>query len=130
MMDILIVEDGKYVPYVRTGKCLQCGQCCCTNEIDAQVQFARCPDSTEDDGNVEDLSEWNGFSAFKAQGLWFWFKFNIHDKNRTNECGSFVDGRCTCWKDDDFPALCRYWPVHPRDLEKFPDCGFHFEREL
>jgi len=38
-------------------------------------------------------------------------------------------GACTIWKNEkDFKLICRYWPFHPDNLVKFPQCGFSFER--
>ena len=131
-MDIWIVEHGKYVLYKRTGECKRCGLCCCKNVIDTQVQLAEIQpeDKQRENDNEpdEDLSAWEGWSAFRAQALWFWIKFNVHDELREEACGALVAGKCSEWKGYDFPAVCRYWPVHPSDLAKFPECGFSFER--
>ena len=131
-MDIWIVEDGKYVLYKRTGECNHCGLCCCKNAIDTHIQLAGIqPEGKQDEGNKEpdeDLSAWEGWSAFRAQFLWFWIKFDVLDELREEACGALVNGECSIWKGYDFPAICRYWPVHPNDLVKFPECGFSFER--
>ena len=130
-MDFSIVENNRFVHYRRSGSCKQCGKCCCTTEIRAQVQV------TTDDADksnrsgpsdLGDLSDWEGFSVFCARGLWWWIKIEVTDEPQLELCSAFIDGRCNCWNTVDWPVICEYWPVHPMNLERFPDCGFSFER--
>lgn len=127
-MNIWIEEGGKLIPYQRLGACKACGLCCCSMHITAQVQvdYPGNPDSDEQQDN--DYSGYEGFSVFRAQGLWWWWKIEVNDKPRDKPCDSFISGKCNFWKQDDWPAICRYWPVHPDNLEQFPECGFSFER--
>jgi hypothetical protein len=66
---------------------------------------------------------------FFAQGLWWYFKVASDDE--PSPCTQLDENnKCRVWMDiDKFPAICRYWPFHPSNLEKFPQCGFSFERQ-
>lgn len=125
-----IVEDGKLVRYTRYGSCNMCGKCCCSQLIRAQFTSTLVYDSDVAE-NIEvdddDWSEWEGWSAHSQYGLWWWWKFATEDEAKI--CGSFINGKCESWGSKDFPAICRDWPAHPNDLERFPGCGFSFERE-
>ena len=123
-----IIENGGYVKYIREGECNLCGRCCCQNVIGANIE-AHAGSSPQGGSNGDtDWDAWDGYSHFEAQGLSWWLKFHIKDEMRETPCTSFVDGRCGSWKSDDWLALCRYFPVHPCDIERFPECGFSFRR--
>lgn len=128
-MKLWIVEQGQYVEYQRLGKCNQCRACCCTREIHSKSQAAS--DDGEDDDTAEsgDLSAFEGYSVFWAQRLWWYMKTETLATVREKPCSGFVGGLCTVWQTDEWPAICRYWPVHPNDLAAFPECGFRFERK-
>ncbi len=119
-----IVEDGELVPYHRTGSCNQCGRCCCQNEIGIRM-IAWCGEKGVED---YDWSASEGWSNHRDQGVEWWWELDVRDKMMDNPC-HYQDekGLCMQW-DGDLPAVCRYFPMHPRDIEKFPECGFGFER--
>lgn len=127
MMKLWIVEDGELVAYERMGKCNRCGQCCCGNVITFQLGAyteGTLDNSTEaEDG---DWSNYEGFTVLRSQGLLWYMKATTEEEKRA--CSKFEDGACTAWMQDDFPAVCHYWPVHPDNLEHFPDCGFTFRK--
>ena len=131
-MNIWIVEDGQLVQYERTGQCNQCGACCCTHTISYSMSCTlRTPSRqvTEKDSD-QDWAGSEGWSALYAQGVWWWFNVTeIEDKPDPCPGFSVETKRCTRWEDmEDFPPICRYWPVNPKDIAKFPQCGFSFER--
>jgi len=126
-----IIEEGKPVEYIRRGSCNVCGECCCKYNISCKFTSALVEDNeirNAEKNNVNgDWSEWEGWSTHSQYGIWWWWKLSIGDR-KEKPCPSFVDGKCTNWGDEDFRAICRDWPVHPDNLENFPDCGFRFER--
>lgn len=127
IVDLFIVEDGKLVEYERLGECNQCGECCCRNKISAGIQVTLAG-TAGNDKEIGDLSDWEGFSVFYAQGLWWWIETKTTDQKREKACECFIDGKCADWKGDDWPAICRYWPVRPQDIVSFPECGFEFRK--
>lgn len=120
-MRFWIVEDGALVEYERLGECRRCGQCCCGSLITFRLAAF-----TGDDVDEFDWSDNEGFSVLEAQGLIWYMKADVDGEART--CAALEEGACTIWMQDDFPAVCRYWPVHPANLEHFPDCGFSFRK--
>jgi Fe-S-cluster containining protein len=125
-MEIWTVENGKLVSYLREGECNQCGECCCSHRI-----VFRCTANShgeEDDSEPDNLAEWEGWHSLFGQGVTWWFKIDdVMEEGERCTCLT-ADNLCGIWKDDDFPAICRYWPFHPSNLEKFPRCGFRFQR--
>ena len=78
------------------------------------------------DGNADpDYSKWEGYSHHEGQGVEWWWKLNVTDEMLDEKCQSLVDGLCKVH--DNQPFVCRYFPMQPRDIEKFPKCGFRFE---
>ena len=122
---VWIVENGELVKWERTGECNGCGECCRGHEISFQWDGVR---ADQDSEGVVDYSSFEGWSSFKSHGLWWWFRVtSVVDKE--TQCGCLVNGKCEVWKDEvEFPPLCRYFPVHPDNLEHFPKCGFSFRR--
>ena len=125
--EFLIIENGGYVKYLREGECNLCGLCCCKNVIGVRIEacLGRNPDGYAGEVNWE---AWDGYSHFQSQGMNWWVKFDVKDEMQEHGCSSLVDGKCSIWKGDEFPAVCRHFPVHPRDIEKFHECGFSFRR--
>lgn len=133
---IYIVENNELVEYNRLGQCNRCGECCGihnTIKFSMKVSFV---DSLPEEGEEQvcskepaDWSNWEGWSIIYGQGTWFWFKISSID-DTPHPCPSQDElSACTIWKDeDDFRPICRYWPFHPDNLIKFPNCGFSFER--
>ena len=128
---VWIVEDGQLVEYKRAGQCNQCGECCCAHTISYRMS-TRVASASSAGGNdeVEDWSDSEGWSALYAQGIWWWFWVeNIEDKPDPCPAFDMVTKQCARWQDmEDFRPICRYWPVNPKDIAKFPQCGFSFER--
>ena len=127
-MKLWIVKDGKLVEYERLGECTRCGQCCCSNLITFSLG-AHTEGALDDTAEVDDWdwSEYEGYSILRSQGLLWYVKATVEEEKKS--CGDFEGGRCTIWMQDDFPAICRYWPIHPDNLAHFPDCGFLFLTE-
>jgi len=124
-----VVENGELISYRRIGSCNMCGECCRAELIRGQFASAlvRGDEVRNVDADSDDWSEWEGWSTHRRYGLWWWWR--CATENREVTCEAFVDGKCESWNSDEFPAICRDWPVHPSNLEHFPDCGFEFERE-
>jgi len=125
-MLIWTVENGELVEYERHGECNQCGECCCTKTIGYRCR-ANSQGKNEEGEEQVDYGDWEGWHSLYAQGLTWWFKIT-EVKDEPYECSRLQDGKCDVWKSDEFPAICRYWPFHPSNLEKFPNCSFTFER--
>lgn len=124
------VENGSLVLYKRTGECKGCGQCCCTHEIIYCLEVGFKSGRREDAGDEKfDWTSREGWSMFLAQGVWWYIKI-VSVEDRPSPCSRLTDDmKCKDWQDfDEFPVICRYWPFHPSNLEKFPGCGFSFER--
>ena len=137
MTKLSIVEDGKLVEYERTGRCNGCGECCGEkNTITYTVSVASGrlslrPDKYEKYGSPEGWEEWEGYSIFWSQGLWWYFKVtDVKDREVPAPCSQQDPDTklCSLWKLDDWPAICRYWPFKSSDLEPFPKCGFSFQK--
>lgn len=132
---IWVVENGEPVLYRRQGECWGCGKCCCnftiTYQLETQLGGAK-NEGLDVVGIAKDnWGSWEGWSVFHSQGIWWWFKITgIVESDKG--CPELRDGAiCNVWQDpEQWPVLCRYWPVHPDNLEKFPDCGFSFAREI
>ena len=127
-MDFWAVENGELVLYKRFGECKQCGACC----HEKTIVYEMCVGINSGKRDDEDKSEYDwsndeGWSMFLAQGIWWYFK--IPDvKDKPQRCPNLTpDNKCNEWMSDDFRPICRYWPFHPSNIEKF-DCGFKFER--
>ncbi len=125
------VENGKLIRLERSGKCNQRGKCCKDYRITFKFEVGSV---VQDHGAEEDVQEadWSnreGWSMFLAQGTWWYFgDFRITRDSEFEGCPSLKDGSvCANWQGEDFRPICRYWPLHPSNLECFPDCGFSFE---
>ena len=117
-----IVEDGELVSYLRKGDCNKCGRCCCQNVIGIRLEAFV---GRAEDGEP-DYSQWEGWSYHLGQKVGWWWKLDVKDEMQESGCSAQnSDGLCGDW-DSDLPAVCRYFPMHPRDIEKFPECGFSF----
>lgn len=133
--DFWSVEDGELVLYKRAGSCNKCGACCDKAGITFHMEVRFCSKEKHEEGDpgTETIS-WEareGWSIFKAQGIWWYFKVTYapEDAEPSEEtCGDYIDGLCASWEDEQWRPICRYWPFHPSDLERFPTCGFKFER--
>jgi len=137
-VDFYTVESGKLVHYIRTGHCNRCGECCGIKNtiiysINTNFGDTSVDDAQDRDLPSEDWSEWEGYSIFRAQGLWWYFKVTDVVENETPQLCSMQDPEtklCSLWDNpDDFPAICRYWPFKQSDLDPFPNCGFEFIKQ-
>ena len=132
--DFWSVEDGELVLYKRAGSCNKCGACCDKAGITFHMKVRFCSKEKHEEGDpgTETVSweDYEGWSIFKAQGIWWYFKLQTapEDVETEGACGDFVDGLCASWDTEQWRPICRYWPFHPRDLERFPTCGYTFEK--
>lgn len=124
------VEGGKLVRYARSGACNLCNKCCKGYRIIYKLEVSLTQDQS-DKGGTEDWASWEGWSIFYAQGTWWYIEVTVGDDPEAFEgCDALTEeGLCSKWQDlKGFKPICRYWPFHPKDLEKFPECGFSFRR--
>ena len=133
------VEEGKLVCYKRSGECNQCGDCCKAGIFyRMEVQFAtRSHEKTETKIEDEDWTGREGWSIFKAQGIWWYLKIHLPEEKPDHSCGDLeeekgpsggtIKATCKSWQDETFRPICRYWPFLPEHLEWFPFCSFTFE---
>lgn len=135
-VDFYTVENGELVHYIRTGDCNRCGECCgIKNTIAYSINTSFGETSVDDDQDrdvqSEDWSEWEGYTIFWAQRLWWYFKIT-KVVDTPNQCGAQEPETklCQMWDmPDEFPAICRYWPFRQSDLAQFQNCGFEFTRQ-
>ena len=90
------------------------------------------PDCPDSDGKIDgDYADWEGWSVLHGQGIYWWFKVtDIEDE--PHRCSAYEPETKSCedWMDPDyFRPVCRYWPFNPKDIVKYPQCGFRFERQ-
>jgi hypothetical protein len=126
---VWIIEDGVPTLYERKGECNRCGECCCNHTIKYQIYTGA--DRSDEEKEAGDWSEWEGWTAFLAQGMWWYIKVtDIDDDEKDTPCPLYSpEEGCTVWQDSIyFKPICRYWPFHPKDLEHYPNCGFILER--
>lgn len=126
-----MVESGKLITYIRHGECKECGECCrclITGKVPTLGFSCKADDSIETNDQT-DWTEYEGYSITSAQGLWwYWPPLSIKREER-RDCKMLRDGKiCEDWQSEDWPALCRYFPLRPEDIAAFPECGFSFER--
>jgi hypothetical protein len=131
-MNIWTIENGEPVLYVREGQCNQCGECCCNHKITYSMAVGL---ADQDAGNLDpsksSWDEWEGYSVFFAQGIWWYIKIISIEDDEGDVCPAFDEetGLCTDWQDPEmFRPICRYWPFHPSNIERFRNCGFSFRR--
>lgn len=131
---IWVIENGVPALYERKGKCNRCGECCHCHTIRYQVKTVQVTtdDKDAEEPGPEDWAEWEGWSVFLAQGLWWYFKVKVVDLNEERYCcPEYIEEikHCNLWQDDvRFKAICRYWPFHPDVLQHYPNCGWTLER--
>ena len=129
-LSIFIIEDGKLVGYERSGECNGCGDCCeAKHLIRYKMSFAG-DDKEDKEQSDDDYSEFEGWSCLWAQSIWWWL-YVYDDDTEGKMCSSFDKEarKCKAWKDPiEFPAICLYWPVHPKNITRFPRCSFKFKR--
>ena len=132
-MDIWIVENGELVLYKRSGQCNQCGKCCRTHTITFTSEISSVSqEHGSDEVKEDDWSDREGWSIFKAQGIWWYFKIlEIKPKKEgASTCPRLSESNeCSEWQAESFRPICQYWPFHPSNIESFPGCGFSFERK-
>jgi len=121
-----VVEDGRLAEYSRRGSCNKCGLCCCKNKIKVRM---RAHIGGDDSDNTDDYSDWEGWSCHEDRGVEWWWKLDVTNEMLDKKCESLTENRCERWNDD-IPVVCQYFPMQPSDIEKFPECGFSFVREM
>lgn len=129
---VWVIENGAPALYERKGKCNRCGECCYKHTIRYQVRTVQVTEGDTDMEGPDDWSEWEGWSVFLAQGMWWWFKVRVVDLNEEKYCcPEYIREvkHCNLWGNDiRFKAICRYWPFHPDVLQYFPNCGWTLEK--
>ena len=128
-MQVWIVEEGHLVSYERGGECNQCGECCCKHSIQVSMQSIHDREDTEN-GDLSQLSDYEGWSALHDGDRWYWFK-TISVSKGSEVCDALDPEThlCTIWQDEEeFKPVCRYWPWHPSDILPFERCSFYFEK--
>ena len=126
-----LIEDGNWIKLERLGECKKCGECCGGKRIGYRCQVGLTTREVLNEEEEEgDWSNYEGWSAFYAQGVWWYFLVTDISEEDGKICeGLDVDKTCKDWYDEkDFKPICRYWPWNPKDLEQFPECGFSFRR--
>jgi hypothetical protein len=122
--DFLIVENGKLIHYKRTGECNHCGDCCGNSLYDINKSVKAISKSTVKRNGGHRAPE--GWSIFFSQGVW-WYMKTRYEPNTRGRCKHHGDSICRIWEDrETLPVLCTYWPIHPKDIEMLPRCGYKF----
>jgi len=129
MLKFDIVENGKLIQYERIGECNRCGECC---QETIYFKWDVWSSSYSDAEPEDPWAEWEGWSIFSRFGATWGFKiteFEGKGEIEHRDCPSLKDGKCSIWHDpEEQPVLCRFWPICPGDLVKFPMCSYEFRR--
>lgn len=112
---------GIAAEYERQGECRKCGICC-----RQRVHFAyQKPPYKGEPRNGGKSTDGEGVWLEVQQGRWRHF-YKIKNVDRGEPCSSLGnDNLCACH--DHKPLLCTVWPITPKCIEAFPDCGFSFK---
>lgn len=128
---VWVYENGEDEPptgYIRKGQCKGCGQCCRDrhqygyhSEANPGALPKNAPRGTEDveDAGPQVAEDWDGH--------WVYWSLSVAPANI--DCPAF-DGvdRCSVFRTDEWPEICRKWPFLPYEMSSYPDCGFWFEK--
>ena len=117
--------------YKRVGQCNQCGECC-----KATIKYTAIPLYKNGD-TIEGTQEW--WLRTDGKGVWnevFYYGARRYVKITDNEglyreegpCGWLTrSNKCLGRLFGDWSAiLCMVWPLSPKHIEPFPNCGFSF----
>jgi hypothetical protein len=126
--------------WLRTGECVRCGACCEDHDrpdyfIGLLVDGDDGADGDDADREVSSSPEGMGGTlpsgAVVAEDWDGWWVFWRQSGVRPGPCPQWKgDGVCAVYGADDFPHVCRKWPVLPMELENYPACGYRFVRCL
>lgn len=107
---------------------MKCGNCCKGKLVKYSWDVRTAGLNGDSEPPDEDWSDYEGFSIFWAQGMWWYFKLGSLGVSKC--CAALKDNLCSIWMDEtEFHPICRYWPFHPTCLNEFPDCGFGFVKD-
>jgi hypothetical protein len=130
--ELLLWPDGDMSKtperWIRTGECIRCGACCEDDdrphylvgllEDDAPEGVGACSESATGElppGPIV-AEDWDGRWVFWRQS-----------GARHGPCPKWQGGGvCSAYGAEDFPHVCRKWPVLPSEMESYPACGFRF----
>lgn len=121
--------DNKIVTqYEREGRCNQCGECC-----KVKITFIGIPSLESSEGSSEPQEWWSGTDRSGTWNEIQWYgarKFiqlrklalsedRCKDLTRSNKCLMRLFGE---WSS----VFCMAWPLSPKCIEPFPNCGYSF----
>lgn len=126
MLKLWVVRGGKLVSLTRHGECLGCGECCTKFNYKCARTGAR--EKWSEDEEKADWSEWEGWAVENWDGKWIWWgPFEIIPLDKP-KCKTFESpNRCLKFEQDNWPEICRKFPLRPEDLAGLDNCGFYFE---
>lgn len=126
-------EDPEY--WEREGVCFGCGECCRrAGELRYRIQREEGHENPNPDEILEgEEGQWEQGSPIIAEdwdGYWVWWQRMDPRPNHPDGCNQYTDeGKCELWGIEEFPELCRKWPLFPGEMDKFSECGFQFLRK-
>jgi Fe-S-cluster containining protein len=151
-LELLVWPDGDInrepERWVRTGACRRCGACCERTErphylmglLDEDVPEGG-PDeaATGAEEEREPADESVGpvagpteqapvgpVSAERWNGRWTFWQAT---PPMPGACPMWRgEGVCAVYGQDDFPHVCRKWPMFPGEMDDYPTCGYRFRR--
>lgn len=120
-------EDESPIGYVRKGRCNGCGVCCRdrhqygyhSEAAPGSLPF-RAPRGTKGAARAGPLvaENWDGH----------WVYWSLLAVPAGVDCPAFDDiDRCSVFETDEWPEICRKFPMLPYEMSDYPNCGFHFE---
>jgi hypothetical protein len=136
-VELLVWPDGdtsqKPERWIRTGACRRCGACCESVwrpdylmgllEDGAPEDAEGGPDPSPDPPEEGPLGP---VVAERWDGRWTFWRAA---PPRYGACPMWRGkGICAVYGTRDFPDVCRKWPMFPAEMDRYPTCGFRFER--
>ena len=138
-LELLVWPDGDMSReperWLRTGACRRCGACCEATERPHYLMGLLDDDgSGEADGEAADVpvvdppeeAPTGPVSAERWDGHWTFWQAT---PPMPGACPMWRgEGVCAVYGQDNFPDVCRKWPMFPGEMDGYPTCGFHFHR--
>jgi Fe-S-cluster containining protein len=108
--------------YHRSGECKQCGKCC-QAQITFNVVKPRRNIGRKGGATTNELGVWSEVNL----GRWSYF-WKITDVDFDYDGCECQNEKGLCDYHDEKENICALWPMSPKCLEHFPDCGYAFEK--
>ena len=121
-------DTGVITQWHRCGECNQCGDCCracvrMNDDISTNGKRAveRINGKWPETGVQNEVND-------DGKRIFFWNVRLDPDYPDYEVCGSLEGNLCSAHDGEDRIAICRYFPMSPRNAALFPRCSYEFER--